>query len=431
MPKVDYAALANEARGGGSDAPMDYGALAEQSRTLYDPKRKPVSAEDFVKPSTGWPAKLGDIGLGALKGLGSTAAGIAETAVNAGAIPGVLPAAFSPEMRSPLFTRAEEATTAANTDQRIGKGLETAAELAVPAFEVGKAGLSMAKAVPRLLGKAGPVAVEVASHIPVIGGPIRLARTASKVLGRVLDLAGKEAPAAANTGGRLVKGSKLTDEQALVNALEELRGGPTAPAAPIARPTSPLPPDRTGHFTLPKPKAMLNDAQIEDFLTRHGGTGPAAGPVAVPPRAAAPPPVRVTAPPEPSLPPGYKPRTTAPKLKAVKPKALQAEIDKAPRKRAYFLKPIEESAAVVDDIEPTGSITPEDLPASWRSHTGQDIFPTTGAEGKELAEALRAELQDRGVSVGEAMAQVSKNRSIPTRERTQLIRALSQSYSQR
>lgn len=36
-----------------------------------------------------------------------------------------------------------------------------------------------------------------------------------------------------------------------------------------------LPPDRVGHFTLPKPKATLSDDQLDAFLAKHGGTNTA------------------------------------------------------------------------------------------------------------------------------------------------------------
>ena len=101
---------------------------------------RPVSAEDFTTPPAH--ATATDVGIGALKGLGSTVAGLGELAVNAGLIPGVTPSAFNPAMRHPVFRRADEATTPTTTAQHAGKLGEQIAEVAVP---VGLA----ANAIPR------------------------------------------------------------------------------------------------------------------------------------------------------------------------------------------------------------------------------------------------------------------------------------------
>ena len=66
-----------------------------------------------------------------------------------------------------------------------------------------------------------------------------------------------------------------------------------------------------------------------------------------------------------------------------------------------------------------------DLPAAWKAHTGQDLFPQTGAVAKEAREMARALVKEKGMTVGEAIAAVSKNREISTAMRTQIIRALS------
>jgi hypothetical protein len=305
-------------------------------------------------------------------------------------------------------------------------------KVAPPLASIGEQLLAKGKAIPAAAARAtrgiNPIVLDIAGEVAgqAVGAHLGIPTLARRVLSHVLDSTKKPV---SNAGGRLVKGSALSDEQALINTLEELRTPVVERRVsngqlPADIPERRVAPGREGHFTLPKPKAMLNDSQIDDFLTRHGGTGPAATP-----RPVVAPPVRVTTPPQASLPPGYTPRTTVPKAKpAALPKALQDEIDKP--KRAYFLKPVEETVAE-EAVTPTGTITPDDLPASWRSHTGQDLFPTTGAVGQELAAALKAELTDRGVSLGEAMARVSSNRSIPTRERAQLLRALNQAYAQR
>lgn len=303
---------------------------------------------------------------------------------------------------------------------------------------IGEQLTSKGKALTDAAGKVSPIvkdiAVEVAGH--AIGAPLGIPTIARRVLGHVLSSAEKAAPEVSNAGGRIVKGSKLTDEAALAQMLEKLRdqtAPPKSAAETPSRRSTDVPPDRTGHFTLPKPKAMLNDAQIEDFLTRHGGTGPVEAPMppasaTAPPPAPAQPPARVTTPPQASLPPGYTPRTTVPKPKAAKPRVTPTETPKATPKRAYFLKAVEEISDETGETAPRvtakGEIRQEDLPASWQSHTGQDLFPLTGEEGKAVVSELRQELKDRGMSTGEAMALVSKNKAIPVQIRTQLLRAL-------
>lgn len=108
---------------------------------LYDARQSTPAPK-----SSGWPAKIADVGIGFAKGLGSTVAGLGEIAANAGVIPGVTPAGFSQTMRHPLFTRAEEAFAATNTPQKIGKVAETVAELAVPAIKGARAIPSAARA---------------------------------------------------------------------------------------------------------------------------------------------------------------------------------------------------------------------------------------------------------------------------------------------
>jgi hypothetical protein len=166
-------------------------------------------------------------------------------------------------------------------------------------------------------------------------------------------------------------------------------------------------------------------------------------------------PVTVTTPPPADLPPGYTPRTTVPKPKPVKMAAKAEPKPPVERKRAYFLKSADDIAAEAAPVEaatapgqqrpyflkspeeiaaaqapseavtPSGSITLDDLPASWRSHTGQDLFPTTGVEAKVIRDTLREEIKARGLTVGQAMAAISKNKDIPTKMRSQMMRALS------
>lgn len=93
-----------------------------------------------------WMDTAKDVGIGVAKGAGSTVAGLGEMAGNAGLLPSVRPNAFGDSaMRNPAFAQAEQATTATNTPQMIGKGLEAAAELALP---VGAGAKAAAEAIP-------------------------------------------------------------------------------------------------------------------------------------------------------------------------------------------------------------------------------------------------------------------------------------------
>lgn len=136
---------------------------------------KPVSAEDFTPKGGGVLNTAKDVAIGAAKGLGSTVAGLGELAANAGAIPGVMPGTMlNPAFRHPAFQRAEEATTASNTAQRVGKVGEQVAEVAIPALKgarmipnAARAGqklqgvLQAAKDVPLDVNAAGDVALRI------------------------------------------------------------------------------------------------------------------------------------------------------------------------------------------------------------------------------------------------------------------------------
>lgn len=445
MPQADpfaaYRVSAPAADEGGD--PFAAYRVKSDTGTLYDPTRKPASAEDFTETKT---SPIREKAKGVFKGAVSSLANLGELAVNAGLIPGVTPAAFNPDMRSPLFTKTEDATTATNTDQRIGKGIETAVEFAMPAYEVGKAGVALAKAAPTVLRNAGPLAVEVASHIPVLGAPVRMIRSAakmpglaeqaSKILGYVLDIAESNAPKAiSNTGGRLVKaGASTSSEDALAKALQELRA-PAMPESVELPPPTELPPGYTPRSTVPEPTAPPVNAGGRLVPPQTPTTSQALADALAEARVPEPP-ARVTTAPEPSLPPGYTPRSTVPKSKAARPAPVQSAIDaaeaKAPPKRAYFLKPAEQVAAEIESagtpkVKAKGTITQSDLPASWQNHTGQDLFPMTGEEGKAVVAALQDELTARGMSTGRAMALVSNNKQIPVQIRTQLLRALGKS----
>jgi hypothetical protein len=189
-------------------------SASEPQRTHYtgSADRKPAATEDFVKP--GWPATLGDVGIGFAKGVGSFVANtVGEGAANAGLIPGAQPAAFNADMRNPVFRRAEEALTATNTAQKVGKGLEMAAEIALPVGAGGKAAVEAIPTATRAAGKFQEV-MSAARHVPIdITGPGDVALRISELAER-----GGSMPMAVNKFLR-----RVTDPEKPAMAYEEAR----------------------------------------------------------------------------------------------------------------------------------------------------------------------------------------------------------------
>ncbi len=376
------------------------------------PSGRPAAAEDFMTPQdiANRDMTALDLGIGAAKAVGRSVVGLSKLA----AMPGALIGGQGAE--HPYFKRADEFLQSSNAAQDVGGYMETAAELAVPVTRVARALPAAIKAASAASGPAvrmaGGAALDVATGHPFRG--------AGKVLGFILDAAKPAAKAA--PGARLVPGRSINT--AMADALAELRTSRAMPSVELP-PSAELPPGYTPRTALPP--AVASPA-------RPAAPAPAAPPAGrlVPAKAVpieeeiaaaladAPTPMpRVTTPPAPQLPAGYTPRTSAPKLRAVPPPAPAAE-----PKRAYFLKPQEELAAVADDIEP-GPLTPDALPASWQQHIGQDLFPLTGKEGEAVAAELVSELRARGLSVGDAMMAVSKNPDVPVQIRQQLLKSLS------
>lgn len=127
---------------------------------------KPVSAEDFT-PKSGMLQTAKDVGIGFGKGAIHSGIDLASMASQSGMIPGL---SIAPE----LTDRAREATAHTNTAQRVGGGLETAAEMALPVLKgasaiprMGRAGAALqdvtaaAKGVPLDLSKTGDVALRI------------------------------------------------------------------------------------------------------------------------------------------------------------------------------------------------------------------------------------------------------------------------------
>lgn len=119
---------------------------------------------------------VGDVAVGAVKGAASTVAGLGSMAGN---LPNVFDPAGGnlrqavdtlygkPGISRAAFNAADEMTTATNTPQMVGKGLETVAELALP---VGMGGKAVMEAIPTT-AKAGAKFQSVmgaARNIPVV-----------------------------------------------------------------------------------------------------------------------------------------------------------------------------------------------------------------------------------------------------------------------
>lgn len=123
----------------------------------------PASAPPAAAPRS-WVDTAKDVGIGMAKGAASTVAGLGEMAVNAGMIPGARPSLLDPAGRHPVFTRSEEMTTATNTPQLVGKGLEMVAEWALPVTKAAQAIPSAARASGKfqsVMGAARTVPVDI------------------------------------------------------------------------------------------------------------------------------------------------------------------------------------------------------------------------------------------------------------------------------
>jgi hypothetical protein len=337
---------------------------------------------------------------------------------------------FMPEMRHPFFRRVEEATTAKNDAETLGGRVELAAELAGPATGLVKAAPSIARgAVSMAKSAIEPVARGLASDTPLLTQLRRVA--AKKLLRSVLDGV-KTSP---NAGGTL---SKVKPEDpiavAVREAIDEARS--VAPGGVELPPQAALPPGYTPRSMVPAPPAAQPSP-----VAPQGRLVPGSRPTVEDQIAESlasmrkpMPPARITTPPPAELPPGYSPRTSAPKPRMAKaegptaPPRRATEPPPQPTTRAYFLKsPDEMLAAKIrpEPVTPSGSISVDDLPASWQSRVGQDLFPTTGSEAKAMTDALRLEIKERGMTIGQALVAVSKNKDIPTKLRAQIIRSLS------
>lgn len=293
----------------------------------------------------------------------------------------------------------------------IAGGLGSATGLLAPVAGGRAAGRGLATVGEQIAAKAGPTLTEAAKL-----GALELGAHAVGVPPGVIS--------AVRVGSKAVKALKAAQEAAPV-------------ATEAAEETAPVVSPNAGGRLVPRTEPTLHDVLSQVLDEVQASKSPA----------------NVTLPPAAELPPGYTPRTTVPKrmVKAAPPPPNTAAPEAATPPRPYFLKSpqqLADEAAAPPSSGPrpyflkspeqmaadapqaatgatSGSLTINDLPMAWRSRVGQDIFPTTGAESKEVMDAMRQELKDRGLTIGQAITEVSKNKNISTQLRSQLLRSLS------
>jgi hypothetical protein len=202
-------------------------------------------------------SQLKDVGIGVAKGAGSSLAGLAELATNAGLIPGVPSSAFNSDMRPPIFQRAQQLTTATNTPQLIGKGAEMAAELA-------PAAIGLAREVPAAMRAASGPTMEIASHLPVIGKYVRAARIIGALAPDAPDAAkvvrapmGVARPPEFFTGETSAPTSVPRAPMGEARPPEFFQGPPKATAAPQA--TSSIRPTENAFVNVDAPQPLPSD----------------------------------------------------------------------------------------------------------------------------------------------------------------------------
>lgn len=227
----------------------------------FDPKR----AAGIVRGQSAPPAERtgGETALEVAKGVGKGALHSGIDLASMAAMSGMLPGLSSTSLPSQVTDRARELTPYRNDPQKVGGALETAAELYSPAK-------ALVRGVPAMARAIGPTALNLAEHLPVVGKPLRLLRGASSLLPKA---AAEAAPAAAQTGGRLV-GAKAAPpiEQEMADAIAEVRQ-----ATPSPRLTTPPEPQLPAGYT---PRATATPKRAYFLKTADvAPTAPAKGPV--------------------------------------------------------------------------------------------------------------------------------------------------------
>lgn len=187
----------------------------ESTRPSTPPVGQRVDGNSFADKIGNAAKMLGQTVVGFGKGTASTAADVLEAGLNTGMIPGMMPrpTLLQPEFRHPAFTQAEEATTATNTPQMVGKGLETAAEILIPGTKLGKAAIEAIPSAARAGGKFREV-MSAARQIPIdVNAPGEVALRISQLAER-----GGSMPMAVNKFLR-----RITDPEKAPMVYEEAR----------------------------------------------------------------------------------------------------------------------------------------------------------------------------------------------------------------
>lgn len=279
MPQIDYDTLAQQFGGratpASSPAGVDYDALARKFGGVDDGEPE---GDQVIENLKNIGRTVGDLGIGAAKGVGHTFTGLGKLAHK---IPGVTRAVDalygSPGISGAAFDEADDILAPTNTAQRIGHGAEQIAEFFVPAGAAEKAALAIgARVAPKLptfalravgqsaasggvaavqgsdpsmaafLGAAGPVGGAVAGKVGrVIGDKaVPLVRSALKPtvaeMRRVAGVSGTGLQAEADRLARFVVDNQLTSPdkaQALIAGAESelqalLKAGAAATDAP-------------------------------------------------------------------------------------------------------------------------------------------------------------------------------------------------------
>jgi hypothetical protein len=419
---------------------------------------KPASAEQFMTPKdienrdmTGF-----DIAKGAAKGVGRSVLNVADMAGRTGMFPGL--ADSERTIRSAAGSHLDNT----NDAQRLGGTLETVAELALPVLRGGKALAQGAVGAVKNAGGVTPAVFDFATHF-VPGG--RYLRGGRQLLGSVLDASKPAASAvddvAANVPAHfsgtgtpsraLPKGGGFsapprtgpTEAEQAKTAAEALLERLTGTGAKAEIPSA-------GGFSMPSARAA---AQAAPSASAVSGTGSAANIMpsggfsmpAVLQKTAAVAPTgrlagkatataeqevvdaiaealnkpampRVTTPPAAELPPGYQPRTSAPKPSAAAPKPKPSS-DQGPRN--YFLK-----SDAAPSAAPKGKpVTLDDLKGTSLEPSPITFEPRT-IGGSRLAKNAGTELKKAGVSPDEVIADIQSRTDLTADAKTKLLNAL-------
>jgi len=371
---------------------------AEAPRTPYtgDPNRRAVRASDFnVKRADGesFGEKIADaakflggevVGFG--KGALRSALGVGQMAIDAGMVPGQTPSGFDPNYRNPTLTAATNAAASQNLAEDVGGGLETATELTLPVLEGGKAVGALARAG---IDKAAPIArqvssvVDTASKIPVVGRPLKgPVNWMAKALSYALDSSATKKAATEATKAAAEAAAKASVDAERSAPIATTTWGASAPAAAPAVPAA-APAPMTGSLSSPLPPGYSMPVMLPKAAPAApvGRVVPAQEPTlnqvlqqALAESSAPTPPARVTTAPAPELPPGYTPRTSAPKPKPAKaslPEPVRAAMERAAPANA---KPYTRDVTHVTTLEGKAGIVKSGFDVNRSGGIGGDTY---------------------------------------------------------